>query len=173
MGRTGAGTGYYTRGRLYERLGNLDGAEQDFIAMAERYKSFGALVAFYYRRVEVDKNAAYEAKWLKWRAELFPSGLQPEPASLTGVPETGVFIYKDSEYSRKAGLRAGDIVVGLQGWRVDTIEQYLAINLFTDDPLVKLTISRGGQLVKVEATSPTRLFGTELQTHPMKGWIKD
>lgn len=171
--RTGAGTGFTTRAWLYEQMRNLDGAERDHIANAERYNFKQGLVAFYYRRVEIEKNTAYEVKWRRWLAELFPNGLQPEPQQLTGVPQTGVFVNKDSAYSRNAGIRAGDIVVGLEGFRVDTFEQYQAINLFKDDPLVKLTISRGGQLVKVEAKSPSRLFGTELQTHPMKGWIKD
>jgi hypothetical protein len=56
---------------------------------------------------------------------------------------------------------------------VDTYEQYSTINEFKTDPVVKITLSRGGQLVRVEAKSPTRLFGTGLQTHPMRGWIKD
>jgi hypothetical protein len=171
--QTGAGYGYVTRGWLNEQRGMLDQAEKDHYDNATRYEDLSGLVAFYYRRVEVDRNAAYEAKWLKWRAEIFPNGLQPEPSNITGVPPTGVFVTKDSEYSRAAGIRAGDIIVGLDGWRVDNHEQYQAILVFKDDPTVKLTVSRGGRLVTIEAKSPTRRFGTYLETHPMKGWIKD
>ena len=170
---TGSGAGYVTRGWLNEQTGDLDAAERDFLDYAERYDYLPPLVAFYYRRVEIEKNAAYQNKWDRWRAELFPNGLQPEPAELAGVPATGVFVNQDSAYSRHAGIRAGDIVVGLEGWRVDSVEQYQAINSFKDDPTVRLTLSRGGRLVKVEAKSPSRLFGTGLQTHPMRGWIKD
>ncbi len=46
---------------------------------------------------------------------------------MSGVPQTGVFVNKDSEYSRAAGIRAGDIIVGLDGWRVDNRDQYQAI----------------------------------------------
>ena len=84
-----------------------------------------------------------------------------------------MFVNKDSEYSRAAGIRAGDIIVGLDGWRVDNNDQYQAILAFKDDPMLKLTVSRGGRLIKIEAKSPTRKFGTQLETHPMKGWIKD
>jgi hypothetical protein len=173
VAQTGSGSGYYTRARLNERLGNLDAAEEDFLINAERYKNFEGLLGFYYRRVEVDRMTAYVDKWDRWRAEVFPEGLQPEPTDLTGVPPTGVFVEKDTELSRAAGIRAGDIIVGLEGWRVDSVPQYRVINFFTDDPNVKLTISRGGQLIKVEAKSPSRLFGTAIQTHPMTGWIKD
>ena len=171
--QTGAGSGNVTRGWLNEQRGRLDEAEQDHFDNATRYENLSGLVAFYYRRVEVDRNVAYEAKWLKWRAEVFPNGLQPEPTNMTGVPQSGVFVNKESEYSRAAGIRAGDIIVGLDGWRVDNTNQYSAILAFKDDPAVNLTVSRGGRLLKIEAKSPTRLFGTQLETHPMKGWIKD
>ena len=171
--RTGANAGLNTRARLFERLGKLDAAEKDHLASAERYNSPEGLLAFYYRRVEVDMNRAYQSKWDTWRPVVFPNGLQPAPTSMPGVPPTGVFVYKDSAYLRDAGLRAGDIIVGVDGWRVDTEEQYWTIIDIKDDPTVRFTLSRGGQLVTVEATSPTRLFGGELQTHPMKGWIKN
>ncbi len=169
---TGSGGGYVTHGRLSERLGRLDQAEEDFFRNVQRYNSKAGLLGFYYRRVEIDKNDAYAAKWEKWRAEVFPNGLQPEPTSITGTPQTGVFVYKDSPYSRKYGIRTGDIIVGLDGWRVDSLEQYYAINSFKDDAEMKITLWRG-QLVTIDAKSPTRLLGTELQTHPLKGWIKD
>jgi hypothetical protein len=164
---------YATRAWLNEQRGRLDEAEKDHYENAIAYKNHTGLIAFYYRRVEIDRNLAYETKWLKWRAEGFPDGLQPEPVTMAGVPQVGVFVNKDSEYSRAAGIRAGDIIVGLDGWRVDNRNQYFTILAFKDDPMLNLTVSRGGRLVKIQPKSPTRKFGTELQTHPMKGWIKD
>jgi hypothetical protein len=170
--RTGSAAGYVTHGRLSERLGLLDKAEEDFMANVTAYDNKTGLLGFYYRRVEVEKNDAYGAKYARWLAEVFPDGLRPEPTAMPGPPQQGVFVYKDSPYSRKFGVRTGDIIVGLEGWRVDNSEQYFAINAFTDDAEMKITLWRG-QLVTIGATSPTRLLGTELQTHPMKGWIKD
>ena len=170
--RTGSGAGYITHGRLSERLGLFDKAEEDFFANVQSYNNKAGLLGFYYRRVEVEKNDAYGAKWARWLAEVFPDGLQPEPTSMPGPPQKGVFVYKDSPYSRKYGVRTGDIIVGFEGWRVDTEEQYHAINAFKDDPELKITLWRG-QLVTITAKSPTRLLGTDLETHPMKGWIKD
>jgi tetratricopeptide (TPR) repeat protein len=167
----GSAPGLAARGLLRERLGDFDAAETDLGDIAGRYNTREYLLGFYYRRVEVAHDERYRAKWDKWRTETFPNGLQPEPTSMTETPKTGVFIYEDSPRSRKAGIRAGDIVVGLEGWKVDTQEQYRAINAFFDRPLVKLTLWRGA-LVKVEAQSPNRLFGTQLRTHPMKGWIQ-
>ena len=170
--RTGAAAGFITHGRLSERLGKLDEAEEDFTANVQAYNNKSGLLGFYYRRVEIDKDDAYRAKYQRLLAEVFPDGLQPEPTSMPGSPQKGVFVYKDSPYSRKYGVRTGDIIVGLEGWRVDSVEQYFAINTFKDDPAMKITLWRG-QLVTIEAKSPTRLLGTDLQTHPLKGWIKD
>jgi hypothetical protein len=167
----GSVQGLLARGLLQERLGDFDAAERDLVDIAGSYQTPEYLLGFYYRRVEVAHDERYRAKWDKWRTETFPNGIQPEPASMTETPKTGVFIYEDSPRSRKAGIRAGDIVVGLEGWRVDTQEQYRAINAFFDRPLVKLTLWRGA-LIKVEASSPNRLFGTQIRTHPLKGWIQ-
>jgi tetratricopeptide (TPR) repeat protein len=167
----GSAAGLATRGKLRERTGDHDGAEEDFLQIAGQYNSREYLLGFYYRRVEVAHDERYRGKWTKWLAETFPKGLQPEPTSMPAKPETGVFINQDSERSRQAGIRAGDIVVGLEGWRVETEQQYRAINEFFVHPTVKLTLWRG-TLVHIEADSPNRLFGTELRTYPLKGWIQ-
>jgi hypothetical protein len=167
----GSGAGYVSRGLLFEKMGRLDDAESDLLEVAARYQQPRYVLGFYYRRVEVAHDAAYEHKWKKWLAETFPKGLQPEPASMAATPKTGVFVYQDSERSQKAGIRSGDIIVGLEGWRVDTVEQYHAINSFFEHPRVKLTLWRGA-LVKVDAETPRRLFGTDIRTHPLKGWIE-
>jgi hypothetical protein len=40
-----------------------------------------------------------------------------------------------------------------------------------DDPGVQLTLWRGS-LIKIDTQMPGRLFGTDIRTHPMKGWIQ-
>lgn len=169
---SGSWNGMTIRGRLLERLGRLDEAELEIGTAATQYKSYEQLLGFYYRRVDVDRNATYEPRWQRWLAEVFPDGLQPESSTMTSTPKSGVFVYKDSEVSRQAGIRAGDIIIGLEGWRVDTFEQYRAINAMKDDdPGVQLTLWRGA-LIKIDTQMPGRLFGTDIRTHPMKGWIQ-
>jgi len=104
-------------------------------------------------------------------AKLFPEGLQAAATTMPEKPAKGVFVNKDSERSRKAGVRAGDIIVGLEGWRVENDRQYFAINTFKDVDVLKLTVWRG-QLFAVEVPAPRRLMGVELNTYPLKGWIQ-
>jgi hypothetical protein len=169
--RVGSAAGHQVRAELLDRLGEYNKAEEDFGYNALNYGQRADLLAFYYRRVEVAHDEAYRPKWNKWLAEVFPDGLQPEPTSMTGTPKSGVFVYEDSDRSKKAGIRAGDIIVGLEGFRVDNVEQYRAINRFFEQERVKLTLWRG-TLIKVDAEATNRLFGTNIQTHPLKGWIE-
>jgi S1-C subfamily serine protease len=81
-----------------------------------------------------------------------------------------VFVYTDNARSRAAGLRAGDIIVGLDGWRVDTVEQYQAINAFSEHPEMRIDVWRG-KVFTIAPRVPGRLFGIDLKTHPLKGWI--
>jgi hypothetical protein len=168
---TGSAAGFDVRGNLYEHLGEFDQAEQDFINNATAYNDREHLLGFYYRRVEVAHDERYRQKWTKWLAETFPNGLQPEPTAIVGKPTVGVYVNGDSERSRKAGIRAGDIIVGLEGFRVDNVEQYRAINHFFEHERVKLTLWRGS-LIKIDADAPNRLFGTDIATYPLKGWIE-
>jgi hypothetical protein len=167
----GSAAGTEIRGELHEHLREFDAAEKDFSVNATQWNDPEHLIGFYYRRVEVEHDERYRQKWDKWRAVSFPNGLQPEPTSMTSPPKTGVYVYADTERSRQAGLRAGDIIVGLEGFRVDNVEQYQTINGFFEHPRVKLTFWRGS-LMKVDAETPNRRFGTDIRTYPLKGWIE-
>jgi hypothetical protein len=168
---SGSANGLENRAYLLERLGSIDEAERDYLQSATSYQWPAQLIGFYHRRVLAGNDPAYKAKYDKWVAEVFPRGMQPEAGSMTGPPKGGVYVTKDSERSRKAGIRAGDIIVGLEGWKVETFLQYAAINAFKEDPHMKLSIWRGS-LVKVEADQPGRLFGTSLADFPLKGHIQ-
>lgn len=168
---SGSADGSYVQGRLFERLGRLDEAEAKLLDIEASYKNPIPATSFYYRQFVVAKNPRYSEKWRRHLETYFPNGLQPEPTSMPAAPKSGVFVEKDSALSRKAGMRAGDIIVGLEGWRVDSRDQYHTINGFIENEHMKLTIWRGS-LIRIEADVPGRLFGTTIQTHPMKGWIE-
>ncbi len=89
------------------------------------------------------------------------------------APAKGVYIYTQTPNLRRAGLRVADIVVGLEGWLVESVEQYQTINAFFEKPEMKLTVWRGGKLVAIDTIMPGRLFGVELKDYPLKGWIED
>jgi hypothetical protein len=166
----GSARGLDTLARLYERRNRLDEALEVFERIAKRYqRASDALAGFLYRQAVVAKRAAYLDRWRTVERLLFPSGLQPMPPAMPDQPARGVFIYDDSSMSRRVRLQIGDIIVGVDGWRVENKEQYDAVMEFTEpDALHKITAWRG-VLLTVELPQAN---GMELQSYPLRGWIQ-
>lgn len=169
-GSTGAYEGLITKAHLDERLRRFEAAEEGYRA-AESYNRPGELIGFYYRAVNVHKQPAYKPLLDERLASLFPSGLV-QISAINARPAAGVIITKDSELSRAAGLQAGDLIVGLEGWRVDNLPQYRAINAFFTTDVMKITAWRTS-VFEVTVTAPNRLMGIEFRTHPIKGWAEE
>ena len=169
-GGTSSYRGLVTMAHLYERLGRTAAAESAYRGAATSYDNSSQLIGFYYRAVNVRHEVQFEDAWKMSLARVFPNGLTPVPTS-DAHPDAGVVVVNDSPRSRKAGLQAGDIVVGLEGWSVSNYDQYAAINAFFDREDVKLTAWRG-HLFTVEASAPNRLLGVEYRSYPVRGWAE-
>jgi len=160
--------GLVTAAYLYERLGRTEDAEAAYLRAASRYDNPSPLLGFYYRAVNVRKEARFESAWKAALARVFPGGLVAAASGDTR-PAAGVIVTKDNERVRTAGLQAGDIIVGLEGWRVDNLQQYRAVNAFYETDAMKLTVWRG-KLFTVAITAPSRLMGIEFRSYPIQGW---
>lgn len=165
---SGALLGLQAVSRVYERRGRFDDAEQA-AQHASGYESSGDLFGFYYRAVNVHGRTSYRARLDALVHDVFPAGMQAVPSTLAAPPTSGVFIYKDSEFSRRHGVQAGDVIIGIEGWRVDDQRQYRAASATASTNVMKLTLWRG-RVIAVELTAPGRLMGVEFRNHPMKGW---
>ena len=167
----GSARGLGTLGRLYERRSRLDEALEIFERIAKRYqRSSDALAGFLYRQAVVA-----EARRL---------------CSIVGAPSSGSCFRRASSqcrrrcrinrpraslsttiavWSRRVRLQVGDIIVGVDGWRVENKEQYDALMEFTEpDALHKITAWRG-VLITVELPEAN---GMDLQSYPLRGWIQ-
>jgi tetratricopeptide (TPR) repeat protein len=127
--------GLQTKADLLERMGRFDQAEELHRANHERYGTKGNIsystLGLYYRRARVDGNARYESRFQDLLGRVFPQGLEPLPPEMDeGPPSGGVLIDGDSYTLKKAGIRGGDVIVGLDGFRVHSLEQYDAIKAF-------------------------------------------
>jgi tetratricopeptide (TPR) repeat protein len=165
---TGSLQGLVTAGHLYEQLGRAEEAEAAYQSAARGYDDWSQLLGFYYRAVTVRKQLEFEPAWKTSLARVFPNGLAPVTTD-EAKPERGVVVTRDNEKSRKAGLQAGDIIVGLEGLRVDNLQQYTAINAFFEQEQVK-AIAWRGHLSLITGTTPNRLFGIDLRSYPIEGW---
>ena len=165
-----SGRGLATLAHLLERRVRIAEADEVFTAMSARYPDLlAALAGFLYRQAVTGKNPAYLARWKSIEKALFPNGLQPMATVMTQKPENGVFVEEDSASSRRVRLQAGDIIVGVDGWKVESKEQYDAvIALLPPHTKHKLTAWRG-ILFTVDLYASN---GMTLKTHPLKGWIE-
>ncbi|HUQ89290.1 MAG TPA: hypothetical protein VM096_17145 [Vicinamibacterales bacterium] len=167
----GSSRGMQTLALLYEQRGQLAEADRAFSAVAERYPDCCTpiLAAFLYRQAVVAKNPDYLARWKAIEHETFSNGLQPMAVDVKGRPANGVFVEKDSYWSRKAGLQAGDIIIGVDGFKVENVDQLDTVMWFKPQAKTyQLTAWRG---VLITSEIPTNHRMT-LKTHPLKGWIE-
>jgi tetratricopeptide (TPR) repeat protein len=170
-GRTGSQRGLVTQATTYERLQRFTEAEQAYQRIAERYDSPHELTGFYYRIINGRKQGQYQASLDERLRALFPEGLV-KVAAIQAPPAKGVIVTKDSELSRAAGLQAGDIIIGLEGWRVENLSQYRTINAFSDNETMTIAVWRG-RTFDVTVTAPNRLMGIEFRSYPIAGWAED
>ena len=182
-----AGTGSYggmlTEARFLERTGEFDAAESILQDAMRRYgnepknpdeewemqdgdQDADNLLRFYYRMVFEQKKTEYAKRFHALADRDFPNGIERlDRASLCGRPLDGVTVLTTSPIAERRGMKAGDIIVGLDGMRVRTRRQYFAVLDFTDRPEMTLVVFRHPDYVEVKARVPWRLLGMSLRSN--------
>jgi tetratricopeptide (TPR) repeat protein len=170
VGGTFAEEGLAVAGHLYEQLGRTDDAETNYTQIARRYEDYGELLGFYYRQVEVRKRREYDDAFQAARKRVFPNGITNTPLT-TEKPAAGVHVSNDSDAARKIGLRAGDIVVAVDGWHVTNLPQYYAARAFAESGPLTLTVWRGNLAeIRIANRALRPLF--QVENYPIQGWIE-
>ena len=150
---------------LLETMGREDEAESYFQKVQERYGNPGPLLGFYGR--QAGKNPAYAQKLKAAEHEVFPRGIETATlAQLSGQPADGVRVKEDNELSRRSGLRAGAIIVGLDGKRVHNMDQYDYVRALTADPKMELLVYQHNRYQELHANVPGRQFKLDFSTWP-------
>jgi hypothetical protein len=161
----GSGGGLATMGEFLEREGDFSEAEHYYRQVQERYEDDAYLLAFYYRRARIHGDKSYEGKLDGLVGKVFPDGLTKlDPDRLGKAPTDGVEIRGESAPARRSGLRRADVIVGLDGWRVRTLEQYEAVREFELRAETELYAWHAGRYVQVKARLPGRDLGATLIT---------
>jgi hypothetical protein len=168
---TGSRWGLLTAAHLYERIKRWSDAEVMYQSASTRYDNDTDLIAFYYRAVHTYNQAQFETAWKLSLARAFPNGLLPAPVDGFPSPKHGVVVTDDNERVRKAGLQTGDIIVGLEGWQVDNVRQYRAVNQFFERDEMKLTVWRG-KVFQVTLSAKNRVMGIAYRSYPIQGWAE-
>ena len=151
-------------GRLMVRLQRWDEARKLFEAIAERYGDTGPLVRFL---AEHQSNAVTKAHYDHVIASVFKDGLKAVTlADFKNAPTSGSEITSDTEHTQRYGLKGGNVIVAIDGSRVDTLEQYdLLRSLKKDDQPLQIIYWDGTSYHDLSASLPDRRFGCEMRSY--------
>jgi S1-C subfamily serine protease len=82
------------------------------------------------------------------------------------APTDGVLIGGDSDQTRAAGLKRGDVIVSLGGRRVHDFIQYQCERDLLSGTELDLIVWQGNGYHEIKASPPGHLFGVDFFSYP-------
>ncbi len=152
--------GLMVRARLFDWMGDTGSAERYYRTAAERYDYPADLAGFYLRHprkgVDVDQ--------VMWK--VFPAGVSRIVLpSLREAPRDGISVETAGFLGEQNGVRSGDIIVGIDGIRVQNMWQYAAAKTASLEPVVRYTVWRDLRYIEVPASVRFTWFGSSVQNY--------
>jgi hypothetical protein len=147
---------------FYEETTNYDGAFEWYAKNEERYEDSQPLIEFCLRYKKLTGDSRFEPEVKKRLNKLFPAGI--EKTSITdfhGPPTDGVLIRQQSSLLTAADLRAGDVIVALNGTRTHTFNQYVYVRESEAMPGLDLIVWQGTEYHEIKANPPNHVFGAD------------
>jgi tetratricopeptide (TPR) repeat protein len=147
---------------FYEETTNYEGAFVWYAKNEERYEDSQPLIEFCLRYKKLTGDSRFEPEVKKRLNKLFPAGI--ERTSVTdfhGPPTDGVLIRQQSELLTAADLRAGDVIVALNGTRTHNFSQYVYVRGSEVVPVLDLIVWQGTEYHEIKANPPNHVFGAD------------
>ncbi|HEY0864315.1 MAG TPA: hypothetical protein VGD97_09440 [Lacunisphaera sp.] len=160
--------GLLAKARLLERQRETDGALEFYQKQAERYDDHGPVIGFLIRLKEAgsSEHAALRDSLMK---EHLPAGLmkfdkttQTAPRIGVRVPEQGTGEWRPGSRIEAAGLRRGDIVVAVRGYRVADWESFKVLRRLEPEVPYILIIWRDKKYLELPPLASNYRFGVDL-----------
>jgi len=152
--------GLETKAELLELEEKYDEALDYYMKIEERYDRGGPVVGFCVRYKAKTGVTRFDGLVEKRLKTLFPRGIEKVGLQdFKSPPELGVLIAEENELLRQASLKAGNVIVALDGIRVYDMTQYQYIRELTKDLEIKFLVWNGAQYSEVKASPPNRRFG--------------
>jgi hypothetical protein len=149
---TGSYWGLLTRARLYDWTGNGRSAERYFRHASDGYEDSSELLGFMLRH----HRQGMEVDALKWK--VFPGGVTSVSLpTLRDAPASGLEVISVKTIGERYGMHQDDIIVAVDGVRVNSLDQYHAAKTMSVDPMMRLIVWR--DLKYTEVAGPIRYGG--------------
>jgi tetratricopeptide (TPR) repeat protein len=152
--------GLQAKAEFLEATGDFSGAFKWFSNIEERYEDSGPVMAFCVRYKNKTGDSRYDGELQHRTGKYFPKGIEKVGLSdFQAVPADGVSINEATDLARAAGLKAGDIIVAIDGIRVHNFKQYSVAREMSQDPEMVLIVWRANDYREMKASPPGRRFG--------------
>jgi len=159
--------GLLAKAGLLERRNESTAALELYQQQAERYDDYGPLLGFLMRlknRGSPDHGELRE-KLLK---QFLPSGLIGFDKAVQGAPKLGVRVQVENQLIEDAGLRRGDVIVALRGYRVADWASFKVLRSLEADGTFVLTVWRDGRYIELPPLRVGYRFGVDLADYRVK-----
>jgi tetratricopeptide (TPR) repeat protein len=161
-GKVYSEVGLEAKASFLEQTTNYDEAFDWYAKLEERYDDSGPLIAFCERYRNLTGDDRFELELKKRIKQLFPNGMEKVFLSdFHGPPADGVSIQQQNELVTAAGLRAGDVIVALNGTRTHKCAQYMFVRATLTEPELDLIVWQGGSYHEINASPPNHKFGVD------------
>jgi tetratricopeptide (TPR) repeat protein len=163
----GSGSGLEVLGELLDRMGRHTEAEEIYRANERRYPDRSVpLGQFLMRQALRTGDKSLHAKAGELLRPVFPGGLESVAMhALPVTPADGIQVAPVGPRVMKTGLRPGDVIVGVDQWRVHNYDQYQTVSRLAFDDTMTLTIWRNGRYEQLRTIVPQRWFGSTINTY--------
>jgi hypothetical protein len=165
-GEVYSSVGLEAKATFFEMTTNYTDAFVWFAKLEERYDKPGPLIAFCGRYKNLTGDSRFEPEVKKRVKKMFPDGM--EQVSLTdfqGPPADGVHIRQQNDLLTAAGLRAGDVIVALNGTRTHTFNQYMFVRELLTGPEMNLIVWNSKGYRAVKASPPDHKFNADFRDY--------
>ena len=164
----GSSGGLLSYANILDLSGDLAGAEDLYRRNMERYGDKSFVLAFLKRHPERDTRG--EAAVLT--SAIFPSGVQPLAQPPTAAPDKGLEITWAGIGGEREGLRKGDIIVALDGIRVEDPSQYTVMKHRVWTAPMRFLVWRDKSYVSVETRLRHRWVSNTINAYPADSFAR-
>ena len=168
-GEVYSAAGLEAKASFLEKTAKYDEAFQWYQKIEERYGNSSALTAFCERYKKLTGDSRFEQELMKRVKTVFSRGIEKVSlGDFHGAPADGVFIRQQNALLLAAGLRAGDVIVALNGTRTHTFDQYKYVRGLLSGPEMDLIVWQNNAYHEIKASPPNHLFGLDFGDYKSK-----
>jgi hypothetical protein len=160
--------GLLAKARLLERQHETQEALEFYRKQAERYADYGPMIGFLNRLNDVGGKEytglrdSILKKHLPAGLAIFDRSVQSPPKIGVRVPQQGTGEWRPGSRVEAAGLRRGDIVVAVRGYRVADWNSFKVLRTLEPEVPYVMTVWRDDKYLELAPLDPKYRFGINL-----------